>query len=104
VSVGQILDHVPNIPDYIARPKFAVLSCWFTGLLFTADVAYLKTKANETFGQIASHLDDSATWYYFYGPIAAILLSNLVFFVMTTIRLQCPGKNVATSNHNRKKK
>ncbi len=41
---------------------------------------------------------------YFYGPIGAILLSNLLFFIMTAIRLHRARKETAFATRNQKKK
>jgi len=61
VSVGQILDNVANVPENIIKPDFGVYSCWFG--------------------------DASAQMAYLYGPIALIILSNIVFFVLTALQL-----------------
>lgn len=43
VLVGQILDHVKNLPQHIVTPGFGEVKCWFFGKLppfFTITIAY----------------------------------------------------------------
>ncbi|KAI9557713.1 hypothetical protein GHT06_017542 [Daphnia sinensis] len=61
VLVGQILDHVKNLPQHIVTPGFGEVKCWF--------------------------FEKEAFLIYLYGPIAILILSNIVFFVMTAILL-----------------
>ncbi|XP_057366331.1 LOW QUALITY PROTEIN: G-protein coupled receptor Mth2-like [Daphnia carinata] len=61
VLVGQVLDHVKNLPQHIVTPGFGEVKCWF--------------------------FEKEAFLIYLYGPIAILILSNIVFFVMTAILL-----------------
>ena len=36
VVVGQILDNLPNVPNYISKPGFGMGSCWFPRNCFNA--------------------------------------------------------------------
>lgn len=75
VAVGQILD---NVPTTILRPNFGVVKCWFA--------------------------DRMSMLAYFYGPIAVILLSNLIFFVLTAIRLHQTRLDSAFATKNQQNK
>jgi hypothetical protein len=48
--------------------------------------------------------DITAIWWWFYGPIAIILLSNLTFFVMTVIRLRRHQRDAAFATQQQRKK
>ena len=48
--------------------------------------------------------DITAIWWWFYGPIAIILLSNLTFFVMTAIRLRRHQRDAAFATQQQRKK
>jgi G protein-coupled receptor Mth (Methuselah protein) len=41
---------------------------------------------------------------YLYGPIAAILLSNIIFFVLTAVRLHRARMDTAFATKNRQNK
>ncbi|XP_046644908.1 G-protein coupled receptor Mth2-like isoform X2 [Daphnia pulicaria] len=61
VLVGQVLDHLKNLPQHIVTPGFGEVKCWF--------------------------FEKEAFLVYLYGPIAVLILSNIVFFVMTAVLL-----------------
>merc|ERR1712136_696738 len=61
VAVGQILDYSPNLPDSIIKPSFGVTHCWF--------------------------IDSTSLMAYLYGPIGVIILSNIIFFILTAMQL-----------------
>jgi len=78
VVIGQILDNSPNVPNNILKPEFGVTRCWFK--------------------------DDNSTIAYLYGPIGAIILSNIVFFVLTATKLyQASIETAFATNNNRNK-
>ena len=48
--------------------------------------------------------DDNSTIAYLYGPIGAIILSNIVFFVLTATKLyQASIETAFATNNNRNK-
>merc|ERR1740128_1413470 len=53
VLIGQILDNSPDLPDYIVKPNFGKPRCWFED-------------------------DPKSLMSYLYGPVAVIILSNIV--------------------------
>ncbi|XP_071446664.1 G-protein coupled receptor Mth2-like [Hetaerina americana] len=56
-----VMDYAPGIPDTYLKPRFGVQKCWFSGKM-------------ETFA-------------YFFGPIAVLVLCNVVLFIVTAIKL-----------------
>ena len=97
VAVGQILD---NVPTTILRPNFGVVKCWFAG---EQKQAGLKLK-KFVIADLALSTDRMSMLAYFYGPIAVILLSNLIFFVLTAIRLHQTRLDSAFATKNQQNK
>jgi len=81
VLIGQILDHTSNLPESIIKPNFGNPRCWF------------EDKARSLMA-------------YVYGPVAVIIVSNIVFFVLTAVQLYRASVDVAfaTNNNNAKQK
>ena len=80
VLVGQILDNMKNLPPNIIKPNFGGLKCWFS--------------SRESF------------LAYLYGPVAVLILSNIIFFVMTIVLLYRASTETAfaASSHQAKQK
>ncbi|XP_071447323.1 probable G-protein coupled receptor Mth-like 3 [Hetaerina americana] len=62
-----VTHHYPVTDDVLLRPNFGLSKCWFEG--------------------------DKETWAYFYAPISILLACNVIFFLMTTLRLWRSGDN-----------
>ncbi|XP_046390056.1 G-protein coupled receptor Mth2-like [Ischnura elegans] len=60
-SLSLIFEFAPGIPDSIIKPEFGVTRCWFKS--------------------------GKALAAYFYGPIALVLISNLVMYIWTAVSL-----------------
>ncbi|KAK6625721.1 hypothetical protein RUM43_006020 [Polyplax serrata] len=76
--VTLIIDHTPNLPDYIIKPNIGTKKCYF------------ETKM--------------ATLAYFYAPMAAIVVCDIVLFVLTAIKI-CKVRRetkVLTQNESRR--
>ncbi|XP_077286696.1 G-protein coupled receptor Mth2-like isoform X1 [Arctopsyche grandis] len=57
-----VVDFTPGVPqDSVLKPNIGVIKCWFK--------------------------EKEALWLYFYGPMGILLLTNLVLFVYTSIRI-----------------
>ncbi|XP_071542012.1 uncharacterized protein [Panulirus ornatus] len=61
-AVSLIMEFTPSISNCYIKPKFGTYSCFFS---------YTVTHNN------------GAKWAYFFGPVAVLLLADLVFFVLT---------------------
>ncbi|KAK8730240.1 hypothetical protein OTU49_008168 [Cherax quadricarinatus] len=61
-AVSLIMEFTPSISNCYIKPKFGTYSCFFS---------YTVTHNN------------GAKWAYFFGPVAVLLVADLVFFVLT---------------------
>ncbi|KAK3861009.1 hypothetical protein Pcinc_032977, partial [Petrolisthes cinctipes] len=61
-GISLIMEFSPNISNCYIKPKFGTYSCFFS--------------------YSVSH-NNGAKWAYFLGPVAVLLLADLVFFLMT---------------------
>ncbi|XP_067015313.2 probable G-protein coupled receptor Mth-like 3 isoform X2 [Anabrus simplex] len=59
--VTAVMEFVESIPDTYLKPNFGVKACWFK--------------------------EKSASFAYFYGPMAALLLVNFILFIYTTVKI-----------------
>ncbi|XP_054276572.1 probable G-protein coupled receptor Mth-like 4 [Macrosteles quadrilineatus] len=66
VGVSIAMDMIPGVPDTWIKPRFGEQKCWFA--------------------------DNNGTLLYFYLPIAVVVVTNLVMFVSTAIRLRAHTK------------
>ncbi|KAG8230843.1 hypothetical protein J437_LFUL010240 [Ladona fulva] len=61
LMVTLIMDFAPGVPDSFIKPGFGKDRCWFSSKM--------------------------ATLAYFYGPVAVILLCNIVLFIITAVKI-----------------
>ncbi|XP_045608848.2 uncharacterized protein [Procambarus clarkii] len=61
-AVSLIMEFTPSISNCYIKPKFGTYSCFFS---------YSVTHNN------------GAKWAYFFGPVAVLLVADLVFFILT---------------------
>ena len=98
VAIGQILNNAGGVPDGVLKPNFGELKCFFRGLNF---LSFFHSFAH-SLSAVAG--DDYAILCYLYGPIAVQLLSNVVFFTLTAVRLHVNQKDTARATRHKKKK
>ena len=136
VVVGQILDNVAGLPESVLRPQFGLYKCWFSGKcrrrslndhnsfqnnspsysfpknLYLPFLTSCESRCSsislklDHFFSAGDWLDRTTILAYVYGPVAAILLCNIIFFVHTALRLYQGQRNraFATSNQQDKQK
>ena len=84
VVVGQILQHVDNLSDHVVTPGFGIYSCWFNGK-FSILRTHIGSASIISKLQFNSAEDQPSIIAYLYGPMLAMLLTNIVMFIWTAI-------------------
>lgn len=68
-GICAIMDFLPKIPNYLIKPDFGKMNCWFTR--------------------------DEAKAIYFYGPMGITVLCNICLFISTALKIRQHGKDTA---------
>lgn len=104
--VTLIIDHTPNLPDYIIKPNIGTKKCYFESELNLVIKPgfvwfFFPPPSFRNFSDISAKM---ATLAYFYAPMAAIVVCDIVLFVLTAIKI-CKVRRetkVLTQNESRR--